>query len=94
MKFREEQICIITRNEVYRVNFRNDFDKVSGAYSKVESSFKQAVSAIGTAKGTSFGSENGVELDDLRDYHYMFGMPYFDETEEFGDFRCRAGTIL
>jgi hypothetical protein len=75
-------------NPVYWGNayFRSDFDKVSGEYTKVEAAFKQAVSSVGDAKGSAFGSEEGVEPEDLRKYHYMFGMPYFDETKEFGDF--------
>lgn len=83
-----DAINISYTNPVYWGNayFRSDFDKVSRDYSKVEAAFKQAVSAVGTANGSSFGSEKGVELDDLRKYHYMFGMPYFDETEEFGEF--------
>jgi hypothetical protein len=66
--------------------FRDDFTKVSNDYTKIRNAFKQAVKGIGSAKGSSFGSEKGVALDDLRKYHYMFGMPYFDETQEFGDF--------
>jgi hypothetical protein len=88
-------INISYTNPVYWGNayFRDDFEKVSREYSKVEADFKQAVSAVGTAKGSSFGSEKGVELDDLRKYHYMFGMPYFDETEEFGDFNNHEEVI-
>ena len=33
-------------------------------------------------KKQAFGAAEGVEPDDLRDYHYTFGMPYFDEPEE------------
>jgi hypothetical protein len=66
--------------------FRDDFDKVAGDYTKVEAAFKAAVANVGEAKGTAFGSEEGVEIDDLKNYHYMFGMPYFDETKELADF--------
>jgi len=88
-------INISYTNPVYWGNayFRSDFDKVANDYTKVEAAFKQAVSAVGTAKGNSFGSEEGVELEDLREYHYMFGMPYFDDTEEFGDFNNHAEVI-
>ena len=73
--------------------FRSDFDKVAGNYTKVEAAFKQAVASVGTVSGTTFGSLEGVELEDLRDYHYMFGMPYFDDTEELGDFNNHAEVI-
>ncbi len=73
--------------------FRDDFDKVAASYTKVESAFKQAMNGVGEAKGTAFGSEEGVELDDLRDYHYMFGMPYFDDTKELEDFDSHEQAI-
>jgi uncharacterized protein (DUF302 family) len=73
--------------------FRDDFDKISDQYSKVESAFKQALTKVGEAKGTTFGSEKGEEIDNLRKYHYMFGMPYFDETREFGDFDTHEAAI-
>jgi hypothetical protein len=62
----DDGINISYTNPVYWGNayFRDDFDKVSREYSKVEADFKQAVSAVGTAKGSSFGSEEGVELDE------------------------------
>jgi uncharacterized protein (DUF302 family) len=66
--------------------FRDDFDKVAGDYSKIETAFTTAMANVGDAKGTPFGSEEGKDVDDLRNYHYMFMMPYFDETKEFGDF--------
>ena len=73
--------------------FRDDFDKVAADYTKVEAAFKKAVANVGEAKGTSFGSEKGEKIDDLRKYHYMFGMPYFDETKEMGDFDTHKAAI-
>ncbi len=75
-------------NPVYWGNayFREDFDKVAAGYITVESAFKKAVANIGSAKGTQFGSEKGLKPGDLRKYHYMFGMPYFDDTKELADF--------
>lgn len=73
--------------------FRDDFDKVTGEYTKVEAAFTKAMANVGEAKGTPFGSEEGQEVDDLRDYHYMFMMPYFDETKEFGEFDTHQAAI-
>jgi len=83
-----DEVNISYTNPAYWGNayFREDFDKVAGDYGKVDADFKKAMAGIGTAKGTSFGSEEGEEIDKLREYHYMFGMPYFDDTNEFGDF--------
>ena len=36
--------------------------------------------------GSSFGSKLRLAISELRKYHYMFGMPYFDDTEEMGEF--------
>ena len=73
--------------------FRDDFNKVADAYTKMEATFKKAMANVGDTKGTPFGSEEGVEINDLRDYHYMFMMPYFDETNEFGDFDTHQAAI-
>jgi len=73
--------------------FRDDFDKVAGDYTKVEAAFTKAMANVSEAKGMPFGSEEGEEVDDLRDYHYMFMMPYFDETKEFGEFDTHQAAI-
>ncbi len=39
--------------------------------------------ALGAQK--SYGSEKGLSKDDLKGYHYMFGMPYFDEPDLLAD---------
>ena len=75
-------------NPIYWGNayFRDDFPKVKSNYTIVASKFVAAMKKSGTYKGTAFGSEKGVELDDLRDYQYMMGMPDFDDVEELEDF--------
>lgn len=66
--------------------FRDDYPKVEANYTALGNQFKSALGSIGIVREVPFGSEKGVERDDLRKYHYMFGMPYFDETKEFGEF--------
>ena len=66
--------------------FRSDFDEVSESYAKVASSFESSFKSIGTYSGEPFGSEKGEEVDKIRKYKYMFGMPYFDETKVLGEF--------
>lgn len=41
----------------------------------------------------SFGSEDGMEVDDLRDYRYMFGMEYFDDPYELGEFPSHEAAV-
>jgi len=66
--------------------FGDDFPKVAAHYNKVNSQFIAAMKKSGVYKGTSFGSGKGVELDDVRDYQYMFGMPEFDDVVELAEF--------
>ena len=73
--------------------FRDDFPKVEGNYQAVSTDFKKALNNLGTTKDIPFGSEKGVEIKDLRKYHYMFGMPYFDETKDFGDFDSHEAAL-
>jgi len=66
--------------------FRNDFDKVKSYYKELGAAFQNATGTVGEQKNTAFGSKKGIKISNLRKYHYMFGMPYFDDTEELGDF--------
>ena len=66
--------------------FRSDFSKVETNYKSLESKIIIAIIKLGNYEGTAFGSEKGVEIEDLRKYRYMFGMPRFDDTVELGKF--------
>ena len=66
--------------------FRDDFPKVESYYNNVTNKFAAAMKKSGTYIGATFGSKEGVELDDLRDYQYMMGMPDFDDVVELEDF--------
>ena len=66
--------------------FQKNFDKVSTQYQTLSTKLERAFSEVGVYKGTEFGSEDGISAEELRKYHYMFGMPYFDDTIELADF--------
>lgn len=66
--------------------FRNDFPKVSGHYAKLSGKLEKTMEATGSFKNISFGSEEGLSEKKLRKYHYMFAMPYFDDTVELQSF--------
>lgn len=66
--------------------FRNDFDKVSVYYSTLTTHLENAMKASGNFTGVAFGSKKGLEKKELRKYHYMFGMPYFDDNIELAEF--------
>ncbi|MCF6360457.1 MAG: hypothetical protein L3J29_06810 [Cyclobacteriaceae bacterium] len=86
---REESVTNVSyTNPVYWGNayFREDFSKVKANYDAIAKSFDAAMKASGTYKGTPFGSKKGEEAEGLHKYHYMIGMPYFDDTNELKEF--------
>jgi uncharacterized protein (DUF302 family) len=66
--------------------YRDDYPKVENYYKSVYNMFIRAMKASGTYKGRFFGSEEGIEIDDLREYQYMMGMPEFDDEVELKEF--------
>ncbi len=66
--------------------FQKDFGKVASNYTSLSSNLKSALSRLGSNGGTTFGSEDGISASDLQEYHYMFGMPYFEDNHELNEF--------
>jgi hypothetical protein len=64
-------------NPVYLANAYRLESDLSGAASKLEE-------ALGREQ--TFGSEQELTAEDLREYHYMAFMPYFDDAWELGEF--------
>jgi uncharacterized protein (DUF302 family) len=73
--------------------FRTDFDKVSGNYTALTEHLEKAMKASGIFDGKSFGSKQGLSEKDLRKYHYMMAMPYFEEVVELGHFDSYAAAV-
>ena len=60
-------------------------------YPVAESTVKELISRILVAFGSgssnkAFGSSQEFSAEDLREYHYMFSMPYFEDQVELGEF--------
>ncbi len=51
----------------------------------------QLAKALGAEQ--SFGSEKGLKPKELRKYHYMFGMEYFDDPYELGEFPSHEAAV-
>lgn len=66
--------------------FRKDFVKVSSYYANISKHLESAMKASGTFIGKQFGSKKGLSTQELHKYHYMMGMPYFDDTVKLGEF--------
>ncbi len=73
--------------------FRNDFTKVAAYYALLTQHLENAMKASGPFVGKSFGSKQGLPLTELRKYHYMFGMPYFEDNVELGSFASYAAAL-
>lgn len=66
--------------------YRDDYDDVKSLLDPLAENFEKVMQESGTYSSTAFGSEKGLEVDDLRSYKYMMGMPKFHETKELGEF--------
>lgn len=72
-----DEIQVAFTNPVYMAN----------AYrmkENLENVLAQLSSALGSEK--AFGPAEGMEADDIREYHYMFGMEYFDEPSLLAEY--------
>lgn len=49
--------------------------------------------AAALGAGQPFGSQDGLSASDLRDYHYMFAMPYFTDVDTIGTFASHAAAV-
>jgi hypothetical protein len=69
------------------------FESVKPLYQSFQQKLEQALKPLGTWIGTPFGSKTGIDPEDLEDYQYMFGMPYFQDTEELKSFSSYQDAI-
>jgi hypothetical protein len=93
-----EQILISYTNPAYWGNayFREDFSFVEDQYNALANKLEKVMRAMGQYSGKDFGSEDGIEIEDLWKYRYMMGMPRFDdpvELRQFSSFEDAVGKI-
>jgi hypothetical protein len=83
-------------NPIYWGNayFRADFDNVATNYSALTAKLEKAMKASGDFIGKPFGSKNGLSVKDLRKYHYMIAMPYFEDVVELAGFDVYATAVF
>lgn len=82
-------------NPVYWGNayFRNDYPSVEQYYLTFSNKLENSMKKTGEFIGKEFGSEKGIEVDDLRKYRYMFGMPRFDSPVELNEFNNYSDAV-
>jgi len=74
------------------VNGQSQASYTNANYMKNAYRMKGDVSAVSTAleqafgKDKTFGAKEGMTADELRKYHYMMAMPYFDDQVEIGEY--------
>lgn len=89
------KVLVSYLNPIYWGNayFQDDYDKIKGKISSLAKKLKKATSIKGTKKYKQFGSEDGIDEDDLRDYHYMISMPYFEDVVELAKFKSHKDAV-
>ncbi len=73
--------------------FRGSYTGISPFYGILTQHLESAMKATGTFTGTPFGSKSGLSAAELRKYHYMMGMPYFEDNVELASFSNYAAAI-
>lgn len=73
--------------------YRDDYPKVESEYIAVYNKLIRAMNASGTFVGKYFGSAKGIDIDDLREYQYMMGMPEFDDVVILKKFDSYASAV-
>ncbi len=73
--------------------YRDDFDAVKTLLDPLSGKLERVMQESRTYAGTAFGSEKGLDVNDLRSYKYMMGMPKFHETKELGEFESYKEAI-
>lgn len=76
-----QRIAVTEINGGIQVTYTNPV-YMANSY-QLKGKLEDVAAALKTALGDqgSYGSEKGLDADDLQGYHYMFGMPYFDEPD-------------
>lgn len=66
--------------------FQDDYDKEIAVFDDLNNKIEALFTNLGLAESFEFGSKEGLEIDDLKNYQYMFGMPYFKDVVELGEY--------
>jgi hypothetical protein len=67
--------------------FQDDFASIQSKVKATEGKLEGVFKAAGISKPLAYGSEDGLQLDDLYEYQYMFGMPEFEDQVKLKSFK-------
>ncbi|MBF6057131.1 MULTISPECIES: hypothetical protein [Thiomicrorhabdus] len=81
-----ERVAVVNKGGKVEVSYTNPTYQFN-AY-RMEGDIKPVQAAMEKALGkqNEFGAKEAISADDLRDYHYMFAMPYFDDTDDLAKY--------
>ncbi len=88
-----QRVSIAKRNGKVQVAYTNP---VYMAYAyRMKSNLKNVSDQLAEALGNqaSFGAKRGLYAEDLREYHYTFGMEYFDDVYELAEYGSHQAAI-
>lgn len=95
LTFENNKTVVSYTNPLYWGNayFRSDFEKVQSNYTALNSHLEATMKTLGASVNQPFGSKKGLTVAQLRKYHYMVGMPSFENVVELGKFDTYAAAI-
>ena len=76
--------------------FQKKYSQVSSNFNAISAQFQAALSGLGSNSGTQFGAQKGLTTSKLQKYHYMMGMPYFQDNHKlkaFGSYSAAVAKI-
>lgn len=77
-----------TQTSYVNPNYMKNAYRMKGDLSATAASLEKAL-----GKDKSFGAKEGLSADELRKYHYMMAMPYFDDQIDLGEYDNYAAAI-
>lgn len=88
-----QRVSITKVGENVQVAYTNP-EYMAAAY-RIKTDVASVGTALKAALGSvmAFGPKKGLSKDDLSDYHYTFGMEYFDEPNELASYGSQAEAV-
>lgn len=88
-----QRVAVVNRSGQTEVTYTNptymwNAYRMEGDITDIQQTMEKAL-----GNQQTFGAESGLSADALREYHYKFLMPYFDDVDEFAEFESYEAAI-